>query len=147
MPRLPDRRCLPITWSCVVGLFSAAVMLGCGTPESPPVDETCPDNVVTLSVQNAATAAPSFTWTPACAVALLEVRALPDSGVVWSIDGRQQNILGTGIVYGEVPFAAEEQVAPAVLQAGVSYEVQVARGVPTGSGVSLAGGDVATFTH
>jgi hypothetical protein len=50
-------------------------------------------------------------------------------------------------VYGQVPFGAEEVVAPVALQAGVSYEVRVARAVPTGGGVSLSGGGVGTFTH
>jgi hypothetical protein len=147
MPKQPDRRSLLTSWSCLVRLVSVAATVGCGTPESPPIVETCPDDVVSLSVQNAASAAPSFTWTPACAVALLEVRALPDSGLVWSIDGRMQNILGTGIVYGQVPFGAQEMVAPSALEAGVSYEVRVARAVPTGGGVTLAGGDVATFSR
>jgi hypothetical protein len=129
-------------------MLGLAGMLGCGDSQSPSTVATCPDNVVTLSVQNAASATPSFSWTPACAVALLEVSALPpSSGVVWSINGRLQNILGVGIVYGQVPFGAEEVVAPVALQAGVSYEVRVARAVPTGGGVSLSGGGVGTFTH
>jgi hypothetical protein len=58
-----------------------------------------------------------------------------------------QNILSSGIVYGHLPVGAEEGVAPVPLQVGVTYEVRVARAVPTQDGVSLGGGGVATFTH
>ena len=128
-------------------LLGAAV-LGCSDTQSPLDAETCPGNLVTVSVQAPASATPRFNWTPACAVTLLRVSALaPASGVAWSIGGRMQNILPSGITYGQSPVAAEEGVAPVALQVGVTYEVRVMRAVPTEEGVGLGGGGVATFTR
>jgi len=104
--------------------------------------------MVTVSVQTPASATPSFSWTPACAVTLLQVSALaPASGLVWSVGGRMQNIIPSGIAYGHLPVGAEQGIAPAQLQSGVTYEVRVARAVPTQEGVGLGGGGVVTFTH
>ena len=101
-----------------VPLLGAAV-LGCSDSQSPEDVETCPDNLVTVSVQAPASATPRFSWTPACAVTLLQVTALaPATGVAWSIGGRMQNILPSGITYGQLPVAAEEGVAPVALQEG-----------------------------
>ena len=134
--------------SPILGLISVAAMLSCSDSHDPPVGETCPENVVTLAVPNPTNATPSFNWTPACAVAHLEVTAVaPGSGVVWSISGRLQNILGSGISYGQVPFGAEEDVAAVPLQTGATYEVRVARAISTSSGTTLGGGGVVTFTH
>src|SRR5215211_1004789 len=101
-------------------LLSGAAILDCSDSQGPPVVETCPDNVVAVAVQAPASPGPSFTWTPACAVTLLQVSALaPASGVAWSIGGRMQNILPSGIAYGHLPVGAEESVAPVPLQAEV----------------------------
>ena len=132
----------------LLALLGAAALLGCGDSQSPSTVSTCPDNVVTVAVENPASAAPGFTWTPACAVTLLQVSALePSSGLVWSIGGHMQNILPSGIVYGHVPLGGEEEVPSAPLQTGVTYEVRVMRAVQTSDGVGLGGGGVATFTH
>jgi hypothetical protein len=57
---------------CSVAVF-VLPLLGCGDGESPPEMETCPDNLVTVSVQHPDSAPPTFTWTPPCAVSVVKV--------------------------------------------------------------------------
>jgi hypothetical protein len=58
-----------------------------------------------------------------------------------------QNILASGVVYGQLPFGAEEDAVPQPLLAGVSYEVRVQRAGPTSGGTGLVGGGAVTFTR
>jgi hypothetical protein len=71
----------------------------------------------------------------------------PASGITWSIGGRLLNVIGSGVIYGELPFGAELGEGPVPLEAGVSYEVRVARAVDGEDGVGLAGGGSAVFTR
>jgi hypothetical protein len=140
MRSFPAARRLPA--ACVLALA------GCSDSQGPAVEATCPDHLVTVSVTGPSTATPSFTWTPACAVSVLQVTALdPASGVAWVISGRQQNIIPSNVGYGQVPFGAQESVAPTVLVAGASYEVHVQRAVGSQGGTTLVDGGVTTFTH
>jgi hypothetical protein len=130
----------------VVGL--ALALVGCGDGETPPEVETCPDNLVAISVQHPDSANPTFTWVPPCAVSTLRVSTLePEPRVVWSVSGRLQNIIPSGVVYGRLPFGVEEDTTPQPLLAGVSYEVRVQRAGPTQSGTGLVGGGAVTFTR
>jgi len=140
VPAFPVARQLPVV--------CALALVACANSQGPPVESTCPDNLVTIAVTGPSTTTPSFTWTPACAVSVLQVTPLePGSGVAWAITGRQQNIIPSGVVYGQVPFGAQEAVAPTSLVAGASYEVQVQRAVASQGGTTLVDGGVATFTH
>ena len=126
----------------------ALALVACGNSQGPSVESTCPDNLVTVAVTGPSTTTPSFTWAPACAVSVLQVTALdPASGVAWVISGRQQNIIPSNVGYGQVPFGAQESVAPTVLVAGASYEVHVQRAVASQGGTTLVDGGVTTFTH
>jgi hypothetical protein len=132
---------------CSAAVF-VLLLLGCGDGESPPEVETCPDNLVSVSIQHPDSAAPTFTWAPPCAVSELQVSTVgSESQVVWSVSGRLQNIIGSGVVYGRVPFGAEEDTAPQSLLVGVSYEVRVQRAGTTQGGTGLVGGGAVTFTR
>ncbi len=131
---------------CTIGV--ALALLGCGDSESPPGVETCPDNLVTVSVQHSDSSNPTFTWVPSCAVTTLQVSTLdPQPDVLWSVSGRLQNIIASGVVYGQRPFGVEEDTAPEPLLAGVSYEVRVQRAGPTQGGTGLVGGGAVTFNR
>jgi hypothetical protein len=131
---------------CAAGI--ALVLLGCGDGESPPEVETCPDNLVAVSVQHPDSANPTFTWVPSCAVSLLQVSTVEsEPQVVWAVSGRLQNIIASGVVYGQVPFGVEEDAAPQPLLSGVNYEVQLQRAGPTSGGTGLVGGGAVTFTR
>ena len=122
------------------------LVLACGESNTPsPGESPCPDDLVTVRVENGQSATPRFLWTPACPVALLQVSALaPASDITWSIGGRLLNVIGSGVTYGELPFGAELGEGPLPLEVGVSYEVRVVEGA---DGVGLAGGGNAVFTR
>jgi hypothetical protein len=133
----------PHLGTAILGL----ILVACGNGESPPEVDTCPDNLVTVSVQHPDSAAPTFTWLPPCAVSTLQVSKLgTESQVVWSVSGRLRNIIASGVVYGQLPFGSEEDTAPEPLLAGVSYEVRAQRSGATQSGTGLVGGGAVTFT-
>jgi hypothetical protein len=132
---------------CLAPAALALVFVGCGDGESPPLEETCPDNLVTVSVQHPDSSAPTFTWAPPCAVSLLQVSTVSDSQVVWSVSSRLQNIIGSGVVYGQAPFGSVEDVAAQALLAGTTYEVRIQRAGQTPGGTGLVGGGTVSFTR
>jgi hypothetical protein len=135
-------------WPYLYAVGFTLALLGCSDSESPPGVETCPDNLVTVSVQHSDSSNPTFTWVPSCAVTTLQVSTLdPQPDVLWSVSGRLQNIIASGVVYGQRPFGVEEDTAPEPLLAGVSYEVRVQRAGPTQGSTGLVGGGAVTFNR
>ena len=132
----------------MVGLLSL-VLLACGDSTRPdPGDGPCPDDLVAVTVTGAGSAAPSFSWTPTCPVAFIEVRAIaPEASVVWSVSGRLLNVIGSGVTYGQLPFGTEIVAGPVALVPATTYEVRVARAVEGEDGPELGGGGSAQFSR
>jgi hypothetical protein len=99
-------------------------------------DDSGPEDLAECSGPVALTATagtvPSFSWTPQCRLAFVLVEAPEGGGDVWFIFTPGQNALVPPVTYGELPAGAEEIAAPEPLQAGVTYEVIVARWIGPG---------------
>ena len=120
-------------------VLALTVGLGCGDDDGtgPASDRNCTDDVV-ISVSAGLT--PTFTWAPACRVAFFLVEA--DASDVWFIEPTGAQGIAPGVTYGVVPAGARQEEPAIPLEAGVTYEVIVARG--SGEDLELAG--IGSFT-
>ncbi len=84
----------------------------------------CPAQV-TLDLSAGKT--PTFSWTPACGLAVLAVEAVNGGADQWSIVTPGMNAIEPGVRYGEVPDGATEATVSVPLASGTSYRVTVSR--------------------
>lgn len=108
-------------------------LLGCGSPFSPVAHVTgCPDGT---AVQVRTGVAPRFTW-GGCKVAAVSVEPVDAQGVaigntVWGVVGEldghgvHNNVIESGVTYGEEPRLATTTVAASPLQTGQRYRVLI----------------------
>jgi hypothetical protein len=129
----------------VIGSLALLLAAGCGESTDPPDDNPCESDTVTLTVENPQSDAPRFRWTPECPVAFLQVSS--SAGIAWAIDGDLLNVISSGVVYGETPFATDVIAGPNALLAGTSYEVVVAKAISGSGGTELGGGGSVVFVR
>lgn len=109
------RRCLVFWTAAVVRLAT-----GCSGAEGP---GDCSGDV---ELQVAEGSTPTFTWSPVCEVAALDVRSPGDA--MWSVhSGVGRNALLPPVRYGEVPPGGIEEIPAKPLQPGFGYFVRVFR--------------------
>ncbi len=84
----------------------------------------CPAQV-TVGVSAGKT--PTFSWTPACGLALLTVQTTSGATDLWGIVTPGMNAIEPGVRYGEVPDGATESMVSVPLASGTSYRVTVSR--------------------
>lgn len=109
--------------------------------------EECPNDQVSVTVGGGS--APSFSWTPRCGMASLQVFPTDGGASLWVLYSGEQavtNPFRSGIVYGQAPAGALEVTGPVPLSAGTEYTVLVYRwiGEPGGPGI-LSEAGAATF--
>jgi hypothetical protein len=106
------------------------------------------------------TTTPRFNW-GGCKVATVAVQAVdgddqPIGDLVWSVDGAmdgdgvRNNVIETGVTYGELPPRATTVVQPSPLQTGQRYRVVIGMTDPGGgfgSQVGTAGAGFGFFTR
>jgi hypothetical protein len=82
-----------------------------------------------VTVQVSAGRTPTFTWTPACRLGLVQVEVggirEQDRVVVWDIDDTA-NLISPPLTYGHVPRGAHEVLAPQPLERGDWCDLQLA---------------------
>jgi hypothetical protein len=123
------------------------VLAGCSdSPQEAPLEE-CPDNEVIVTVSGGVT--PTFSWTPRCGMASLDVFPSNGGASVWVLFSGEQagtNPFRSGIVYGQAPPSALEVTGPMPLSAGTEYTVLIYRCAGDASGCdALLQAGAATF--
>ena len=120
-----------------------ALLAACSDAPQEVALEECPDNQVSVVVSGGTT--PTFSWTPQCGMASLDV--FPSAGgsslwVLYSGERSADNPFRSGIQYGHAPSGAVEVTGPVPLSAGTEYTVILYRciGDPSGCGVRLQAG-------
>ena len=112
----------PLRMSPLVMLLVAA---GCGAPGAP-TDFIDGCTSATLGPLTGVT--PSITWPEDCGVAVIAVvpaELNAEAGSVWAISGDGNNILRSGITYGQKPDLARTWVSPSPLTPGRAYRVEL----------------------
>ena len=84
----------------------------------------CPAQV-TLSVSGGK--APTFSWTPACGLAILAVERANAGTTVWEIVTPGMNAIEPPVQYGAAPDEASESTVPEPLADGISYRITLSR--------------------
>ncbi len=120
--------------------FLTIGLLGCGDdPASPENESPCTDETGTVVVSVTSAQTPTFTWDPACSVALLlvEEEASDMWGVgtdesVWN-DPSLANLIAPPVTYGSVPSGSIAFQDPLPLVTGVTYELILWRILPATS--------------
>jgi hypothetical protein len=98
---------------------------GCGTPGAP-TEFIAGCTSATLGPLAGTT--PSITWPEDCGVAVIAVvpaELNAEAGSVWAISGDGNNILRSGVTYGQEPDLARTWVQPSPLTPGRTYRVEL----------------------
>jgi hypothetical protein len=124
-----------------------AVLAACSdSPQEVPLED-CRDNQVSVTVSGGVT--PTFSWTPRCGMASLDVFPSSGGASLWVLFTGEQaatNPFRSGIVYGQTPQGALEVTGPVPLSAGTEYTVLVYRCAGDASGCdALLQAGAATF--
>jgi hypothetical protein len=77
-----------------------------------------------LSLSVSAGVAPTFSWSPDCAVAALVVSEDGNSSVKWHVEA-SANEIESGVQFGQTPPGANALVAPVPLTSGTTYVVSL----------------------
>ena len=108
--------------SAAVGAVILAALLGC--EDEPTASRGLPLCASPVEVTVSAGLTPTFGWSPACRVTVLEVRDADQDFPVWSLfAGPGERAIVPGVRYGEVPLGvllSSPDPAPS-LEAGTSY--------------------------
>lgn len=122
----------------------AALLVACG--DSPTeVAAPCVDTTTSVVVTVSAGLQPTFTWEPACWMALLLVEE--GSGDQWGVttdaatwgDPALANLIAPPASYGVVPASTSQLQAPATLASGTTYELILWRILATGNAAPCLG--------
>ena len=107
------------------------VALGCGTPAAP-LDFVEGCTSATLGPVSGVT--PRITWPEDCGVAVIAVVPVElnaEGGAVWAVAGEgsglPNNILRSGVTYGQEPQWGRTWVQPSALSRGRAYRVELRR--------------------
>lgn len=111
-------------------VFTLALTLGLAGCASHPgrVSPTpCgPTSEVKLAIRSGP--APTFAWTPSCAVGWVQVVRGDSGQVAWQIEARDSvNAIASPLVFGAVPSAAIELTPAMPLESGATYTVTLGR--------------------
>lgn len=122
-----------------------ASLAGCSSATAP---TRCTDDPIHVAVSSPH-ATPTFTWSAACPVQLLEVTYTDSTSTVvhvWYIgDTTGADGIASPVTYGQVPGSIEELVAPAPLDVGRPYSVHLIGTDFTHSNAGFIG--LGTFVH
>ena len=99
----------------------------CSDGGSGPADDNCRSAGLRLNVSDGLT--PTFTWTPSCRVANLEVLNW-EGEPIWFIQPTGRAGIASGVVYGVVPAGAIASAAAVPLVSGQPHYVAVRYGRP-----------------
>ena len=106
-------------------LVTVLTGLGCGTPAAP-TEFIAGCASATLGPLTGVT--PRITWPEDCGVAVIAavpVELNAEAGSVWAISGDGNNILRSGVTYGQKPDLARTWVEPSPLTPGQAYRVEL----------------------
>ena len=98
---------------------------GCGTPGAP---SEFVDGCTGATLGPLTGVTPRITWQEDCGVAVIAVVPVglnAEAGSVWAISGDGNNILRSGITYGQEPDLARTWVQPSPLIRGRAYRVEL----------------------
>lgn len=122
------------------------LLVACSDSPLRVLPEECPDNQVAVVVSPGSV--PTFTWSPACGIASLDVfprAGGPSLWVLYSGPRAAENPFRSGIRYGRPPLGALQVTGPEPLAAGTEYAIIVYRLLGESGGPSslLAAGSAA----
>ena len=120
------------------------LVLGCEAGQEP---NPCGSERVTLTASVGTT--PTFTWAPACGVAMINVvEAQPDGPAVWHVETTDnRNTIPSEVRYGQRPAGTSVRAGPLPLVAGRAYRVSLMVAEPLSDGMTgISGIGDLTFT-
>ena len=104
----------------------AMVLAACGCGTSNPSEFV--DGCTSATLGSLTGVTPRITWPEDCGVAVIAVVPVElnaQGGSVWAISGDGNNVLRSGVTYGEEPDFARIWVQPSPLTRGRSYRVEL----------------------
>jgi hypothetical protein len=117
-----------------------ASLVACGDGENPiEAEAPCLTTTASVAVTVSGGLQPTFSWEPACGMALLLVEE--DSGDQWGVTTddatwvvpAQANLIAAPVAYGIAPASTSVLQAPQTLVAGTRYELILWRILPPGN--------------
>ena len=103
------------------------VLASCNGTESTTVQEQS-DCTGPVSVSVSAGTTPTFSWTPACKVAYLDIGVVATYEEIWAMSSivDETNTIPSGAKFGVIPHGARRIEGPVPLRRGTTYYVFVA---------------------
>ena len=120
------------------------LLLGCEAGQEP---NPCGSERVTLTASVGTT--PTFTWAPACGVAVISVvEAQPAGPAVWHVEtADNRNTIASDVRYGQRPGGTSVRAGPLPLVAGRAYSILLLVAEPLSDGtIGISGIGDLTFT-